>query len=146
MPEGLLYDSGVAEVTLPDRITEIPSGCFYDCRNLRSIVLPPSVTKVANDAFHHCTALAEVFAAKTIVSIEMFDGEKKWQLNTSRRTYKYKVVVDGDVSYTDDYEEAVRGFGWSIGQARENLSTHSFSCEIFDNSTGELMHKDDYKL
>lgn len=145
LPEGLLYDSGVAEVALPDKVTEIPTGCFYDCRNLRSIVLPSSVTKVATDAFHYCTALAEVVAADTIESIEMFDGERKWQLKTTQRAPKYKVVEDGQVSYTDDYEDAVRGIGWTIAMAREGLNPNCFICEIFDNTTGELMHREEYR-
>ena len=145
LPEGLLYDSGVAEVTLPDKVTEIPTGCFYDCRNLRSIILPASVAKVATDAFHYCTALAEVVAAETIESVEMFDGERKWQLKTTQRAPKYKVVEDGQVSYTDDYEDAVRGIGWTMAMAREGLNTRSFTCEIFDNATGELMHREEYQ-
>lgn len=62
-----------------------------------------------------------------------------------RKMMKYKVVEDGEVSYTNDYEEAVRGFGWSIYMARENMSPHNFTCEVFDNLTGELMHHEEYK-
>jgi hypothetical protein len=80
LPEALFYDSAVSDVTLPDNITEIPTACFYDCRNLRRIVLPASVTKVAKDAFHYCTNLEEVVAPQAIDHIEMFDGEKKYEL------------------------------------------------------------------
>ena len=79
LPEGLFYDSAVSEVTLPECITEIPTSCFYDCRNLRRIVLPTSVTRVARDAFHYCVNLAEVVAPEAIDHIDMFDGEKDWQ-------------------------------------------------------------------
>lgn len=63
-----------------------------------------------------------------------------------RKMMKYKVVEDGKVSYTNDYEETVRGFSWSICQARDNLITRGFTCEIFDNNTDELMHREEYKF
>lgn len=85
LPEALFYDSAVSDVTLPDNITEIPTACFYDCRNLRRIVLPASVTKVAKDAFHYCVNLAEVVAPEAIDHIDMFDGEKEWQLKPLKR-------------------------------------------------------------
>ena len=58
---------------------------------------------------------------------------------------KYTVVEDGEVWYTNDYEETVRGFSWSICMARDGQSPHGFTCEIFDNKTGELMHREEYK-
>ncbi len=85
LPEALFYDSAVSEVTLPENITEIPTACFYDCRNLRRIVLPASVTKVAKDAFHYCVNLEEVIAPEAIDHIDMFDGEKEWQLKPLKR-------------------------------------------------------------
>jgi hypothetical protein len=35
---------------------------------------------VARDAFHYCVNLAEVVAPEAIDHIDMFDGEKEWQL------------------------------------------------------------------
>lgn len=85
LPEALFYDSAVSEVTLPENITEIPTACFYDCRNLRRIVLPAGVAHVAHDAFHYCVDLAEVVAPEAIDHIDMFDGEKEWQLKPLKR-------------------------------------------------------------
>ena len=85
LPEALFYDSAVSEVTLPEGIGEIPAACFYDCRNLRRIVLPAGVAHVAHDAFHYCVNLAEVVAPEVIDHIDMFDGEKEWQLKPLKR-------------------------------------------------------------
>ena len=85
LPEALFYDSAVSEVTLPEGIGEIPAACFYDCRNLRRIVLPAGVAHVAHDAFHYCVNLAEVVAPEAIDHIDMFDGEKEWQLKPLKR-------------------------------------------------------------
>lgn len=145
LPKGLFYDSGIAKVSIPEHITEIPSGCFYDCRNLQRLALPAKITKVAADAFHYCVNLKEVVSPSVVDHIEMFNGEKEWLLKTTPRVFRYRVVEDGNVSYTDDYEEAVRGFSWSIAMAREGLNPHGFTCEIFDNTTGELMHREEYK-
>lgn len=41
--------------------------------------------------------------------------------------------------------DTVTGFSWSICMARDGQSPHGFTCEIFDNKTGELMHKEEYK-
>ena len=84
LPEAMFYDSAVSEVTLPESISEIPTACFYDCRNLRRIVLPANVTKVAKDAFHYCESLEEVVAPETIDHIEMFDGEREYELKVKQ--------------------------------------------------------------
>lgn len=85
LPEALFYDSAVSDVTLPEGIGEIPAACFYDCRNLRRIVLPAGVAHVAHDAFHYCVNLAEVVAPEAIDHIDMFDGEKEWQIKPLKR-------------------------------------------------------------
>ena len=100
LPEGLFYDSGIARLSIPEHITEIPSGCFYDCRNLQCITLPAKITKVAADAFHYCVNLKEVVSSSTVDHIEMFDGERKWQLKTTPRLFRYKVVEDGTVRFS----------------------------------------------
>ena len=78
-------EEGMRLVTLPENITEIPTGCFYDYRNLCRIVLPSSVTKVAKDAFHYCKNLDEVVSSESIEHIDMFDGGKEWIINTVKQ-------------------------------------------------------------
>jgi len=70
-------------VTLPENITEIPTACFYDCRNLRRIVLPASVNRVAKDAFHYCVNLNVIVAPETIDHVDIFDGEKECVIRTT---------------------------------------------------------------
>ena len=87
LPEALFYDSAVSEVTLPENITEniteIPTACFYDCRNLCRIVLPASVNRVAKDAFHYCVNLNVIVAPETIDHVDIFDGEKECVIRTT---------------------------------------------------------------
>lgn len=146
LSEGLFYGSALHRITMPEHLTEIPSGCFYDCEWLDFVVLPNAMQKIAHDAFHYCYRLEDVAAPPAITHIEKFDGIQEWKLETTSRQSKYKVVQDGNVWYTDDYEMTVKGFGWDISYARENLSTHNFICEIFDNATGKLMHREEYKF
>ena len=74
----------MSEVLLPESITEIPTACFYDCRNLCRIMFPPCVTRVAKDAFHYCVNLKEVIAPEAIDHIDMFDGDKEMIIKTRR--------------------------------------------------------------
>ena len=56
----LFSDKDIAGVEFPDSITEIGEGCFFDCRNIESIILPVSVKTIKKDAFMNCTSLLYV--------------------------------------------------------------------------------------
>jgi len=73
----------VREVTLPESITEIPTACFYDCRNLRNIVLPASVTYVAEDAFYYCRNIT-IWATEAIPYVSGFDDKGRCVLLTNK--------------------------------------------------------------
>ncbi len=51
--------SRVAEVVLPETVTEIGSRAFYCCRNLKKVVLPESVVRIGDEAFAHCDSLTD---------------------------------------------------------------------------------------
>ena len=50
----------ILSVSLPDGLTSIGSGAFYDCSSLTSITLPNSVTSIGKYAFEDCSALTSV--------------------------------------------------------------------------------------
>lgn len=53
-------NAALAEVNLGARITEIPSFCFNDCKNLISVSIPENVTIIGNSVFGGCDALGSL--------------------------------------------------------------------------------------
>ena len=64
------------EIILPDSITEIGDGAFYDCRALKTVVIPDSVTKLGSGVFVNCKALESVTLGSglTDVGSDLFAG------------------------------------------------------------------------
>ena len=63
---GAFYDCVLlAEVTLSNRITLIPERCFGYCNSLDGVILPDSVTEVADNAFYSCDMLTSINLNKT---------------------------------------------------------------------------------
>ena len=59
---------------------------------------------------------------------------------------KYKVIIDGKTEYTDDYKRAVESVAWSIFHAHEYHTDHDVVGEVINNATGEVMHREEYKV
>ena len=66
-----LYLNGklVADLTIPDGITEIKDCAFYGCSGLTSVTIPNSVTSIGNSAFHSCSGLTFVTIPNSVTSI-----------------------------------------------------------------------------
>lgn len=70
---GYAFDSpngfGVTSVKIPDSVTSIGFGAFFDCYNLTSVTIPGSVTNIGNQAFDNCTSLTSVTIPNSVTSI-----------------------------------------------------------------------------
>ncbi len=55
-----LDDKSVTNVTIPEGVTEIPSGLFSGCTNLVSVTIPSTVTVIPSNMFKNCVNLARV--------------------------------------------------------------------------------------
>ena len=60
---------GVSDFTWPAHITTVPSGLFYECRNLESITIPEGVTHIGANAFSGCVNLKEINLPDSVVEI-----------------------------------------------------------------------------
>lgn len=47
-------------INLPDSLTVLPKGCFYNCMKLLSIQLPKRLESIEDKCFEHCTNLSKI--------------------------------------------------------------------------------------
>lgn len=50
-------NSSLTSIAIPEGVTSIGSGAFYDCFSLKDVTIPQSVTSIGDHAFHGCTGL-----------------------------------------------------------------------------------------
>ena len=67
-----------ANYTIPDSVTSIEEGAFYDCSSLKSITIPDGVTSIGNGAFLQCSSLTSITIPDGVTSIgdRAFNGCK----------------------------------------------------------------------
>ncbi|MBD5407331.1 MAG: leucine-rich repeat protein [Treponema sp.] len=71
---GMINDNGVlmyyygneATVVIPDSVTSIGYGAFYNCTSLTSVTIPDSVTSISDNAFYNCNGLTSVTYTGTL--------------------------------------------------------------------------------
>lgn len=60
---------GCKDTKIPDSITSIGNGAFYNCQYLTDIIIPDSVTSIGQNAFSYCGSLTSVTIPDSITSI-----------------------------------------------------------------------------
>ena len=61
--------AGLTEYTIPDSVTTIGAGAFYDCNSLTSVTIPGSVTTIGHSAFYHCDSLTSVTIGDSVTTV-----------------------------------------------------------------------------
>lgn len=70
LPEGLFYNcTGLESVTLPTSLKTIGDKAFFNCAKLREISLPDGLEKIGSYAFYTCGSLKEIFFPETLKEI-----------------------------------------------------------------------------
>ena len=61
--------AGLTEYTIPDSVTTIGAGAFYDCNSLTSVTIPGSVTTIGHSAFYRCDSLTSVTIPDSVTTV-----------------------------------------------------------------------------
>jgi hypothetical protein len=82
--DGVLFDKNMttlirypagkvgATYTIPNGVTNIGNGAFYDCNGLTSVTIPNSVTNIGRSAFYSCSSLKSITIPESVTSIDVF--------------------------------------------------------------------------
>ena len=63
------YEGKKKSITIPDNVTSIRSGAFFQCDSLTSISIPKSVTSIGECAFGGCSSLTSISIPDSVTSI-----------------------------------------------------------------------------
>ncbi len=63
------YYRRLTSVKIPDGVTSIGVGAFYDCENLTSVTLPDSITAIEASTFSQCASLPSIIIPDSVTSI-----------------------------------------------------------------------------
>ncbi len=67
---GAFFDcTGLTSITIPNNVTTIGNSAFYGCTKLTSITIPNSVTTIGNGAFNNCTGLTSITIPNNVTTI-----------------------------------------------------------------------------
>lgn len=88
--------SFIESISLPEGLSTIYEGAFYECNMLKSVTLPKSVLSVGDYAFDDCNSLTEVTVLNSKASIgESAFGFYAINVGTNRNPiWKYYIVDD----------------------------------------------------
>lgn len=61
--------AGCMNTIIPEDVTTIGTGAFYQCKGLTQIALPEGITTIADDAFMYCTNMTKLTLPSTLETI-----------------------------------------------------------------------------
>ena len=64
------YRESITSIVLPQGLTSIGNGAFFQCKNLSSVTIPEGVITIGSSAFCQCSSLVQVNIPSTVVLIE----------------------------------------------------------------------------
>ena len=83
---------------IPNSVTSIGDGAFYNCKSLQSITIPNSVTKIGNRAFSGCGSLQSITIPNSVTKIG--DGAFYWCNSLQSVTIPNSVTKIGDEAFS----------------------------------------------
>ncbi len=115
----------VTSVNIPNGVTSILGGAFYDCTSLTSITIPDSVKSIGGGAFRNCTSLASITIPDSVTSIGSyaFSGTALIENQTGVK-YAGTWIVGCDTDVTSaEIKDGTRGIGGGAFKDCTNLAS-----------------------
>lgn len=88
---------------IPNTVTSISGGTFYDAKNIREIIIPQSVTYIGKNTFLACYGVDTIFIPKTV-----------------------KVIENNDCSGDPGYNPAIQGYAGSAAEKFAKFNDYRF--------------------
>ena len=104
------------EVVIPDRVTDICTYAFHECKNIKHVVIPNTVTSIRKEAFYDCTNLTDIYVPKSVdhlaahafgwnVSSLTIHGAAGSEAETYAKRYGIHFLDDIDASEEGSYSD-----------------------------------------
>ena len=125
---GAFQGSNLTEIIIPENIVSIPSGTFYDCKNLGRLTLSKSMSIIEESAFERCPKLSVIRLADPMLLHAPSDTTSKIigvtsclllvQNDSSLECYAFSVRTtsskyDGNTGYLSCYDEFIVNDDWA---------------------------------
>lgn len=68
----ILWDTAEGDVVIPDGVTRICGGAFFNCKEMTSVTIPESVKEIGGSAFQDCESLKSVAIPNSVEIIENY--------------------------------------------------------------------------
>lgn len=102
IPYGMFYNCGaLTEITIPEGVTYIGELAFARCGSLTEVILPRSVMTISQEAFADCSALTDVLIPYDVnyIGYHAFNNCDKLTLSVVAGSYADRWCMDSHIPY-----------------------------------------------
>ena len=124
------YMGSAAEVVVPDTVTEIGAGAFYNVRSMQSVVLPQKLKTIRHHAFAQCENMTKIYIPDSVGKIEEGAFEGCRALRTLKLPVGITFVADSLLANTGIEEMVIPDLVTYIGKHAFDFCTNLRSVTI----------------
>ena len=94
LAKNAFWNAYVDTLDIQAPLDSIPSGCFYNCESLKTLILPPTIKRIGGAAFYQCYRLKECKLPEGLeeIGVEALagaDGMVDWHIPASVRKIEF---------------------------------------------------------